>query len=274
VKYDYTLKDLFKDIPSGLLQLLTGFRDGKFLDIQFPDIKYRQPDLLLELPDKTIFHLEFQSAYDPTMLLRMLEYQFLIYQQHGKEAKQLLLYVGEEPVKFENKINLAHLQYSYTVQDISDIDCKLLLESDKPEDIVLAILCKTDDPKRTIRRILGKLSALPEKTRKDYIIKLLNLSHLRKLDFLINEEVKKMPITMDIQESFLFKQGRAQGLSEGLAEGHTEGRAEGKQETKREDILNLYTKLNLTSAKIAEVLNVDITFVVSTLEEAGLLKHN
>jgi hypothetical protein len=254
MKYDYTLKDLFKDIPSALLQLLTGFKDGKFLDIQFPDIKYRQPDLLLELPDGTIFHLEFQSSYDQSMLLRMLEYHFLIFQQHGKEAKQLLLYVGEEPAEFENKINLTRLQYSYGVQDIKDIDCMSLLESDKPEDIVLAILCKTDEPQRTIRRILEKLASLPEKTRKDYILKLLNLSRLRKLDFLIQEEVKKMPITIDIQESFLFKQG----------------------ETKRTkaDILSLYTKLNLLPEKIAEVLNVNTAFVVSTLEEAGFLKHN
>jgi predicted transposase YdaD len=266
MKYDYTLKDLFKDIPSALLQMLTGFRDGKFLDIQFPEIKYRQPDLLLELPDGTIFHLEFQSSYDATMLLRMLEYQFLIYQQHGKEAKQLLLYVGDESAEFKQEINLAHLKYSYGVKDIKEIDCLSLLESNKPEDIVLAILCKTEEPQRTIRRILEKLSVLPEKTRKDNILKLLNLSHLRKLDFLINEEVKKMPITMDIQESFLFKQGEAKG--------HTTGRTEGKQETTKEVILNLYTKLNLLPEKIAEVLNVDTAFVVSTLEEAGLLKHN
>jgi len=71
-----------------------------------------------------------------------------------------------------------------------------------------------------------------------------------------------MPITMDIQESFLFKQGEAKGETKG------------KQETTKEVILNLYTKLNLTPEKIAEVLNVDKAFVVSTLEEAGLLKHN
>jgi hypothetical protein len=34
------------------------------------------------------------------------------------------------------------------------------------------------------------------------------------------------------------------------------------------------TLLNLLPEKIAEVLNVDTAFVVSTLEEAGLLKHN
>ena len=260
MKYDYTLKNLFKDIPSGLLQLLTGFSDGKFLDIQFPDIKHRQPDLLLELPDGTIFHLELQSSYDSSMLLRMLEYQFLIYQQYGKEATQLLLYVGEEPVKFQHEINLTYLKYSYGVQDMRDIDCLSLLESDKPEDIVLAILCKTNEPQKTIRRILEKLTPLPEKTRKDYILKLLNLSYLRKLDVLIQEEVKKMPITIDMRESLLFKQG------------HAEGETKGIQKAKKEDVLSLYTKVNLAPEKIAEVLNLSTTFVISTLEESGMIK--
>ena len=262
MKYDYTLKDLFKDIPSTLLELLTGFSEGKFLDIQFPEIKCRQPDLLLELPDSTIFHLELQSSYDSSMLLRMLEYHFLIYQQHGREAKQLLLYVGDETAEFENTVNLNSLQYSYEVVDIKDIDCMYLLESDKPEDVVLAILCKTDDPERTVRRILEKLSVLPEKKRRDYILKLLNLSHLRKLDFLVQEEVKKMPITIDMEESLLFKQGEAKGQTAG------------KQEAKKEDVLNLYTKLNLKPEKIAEVLDVKSEFVISTLKEAGFLKHS
>jgi hypothetical protein len=71
-----------------------------------------------------------------------------------------------------------------------------------------------------------------------------------------------MPITMDIQESFLFKQGKA------------EGEAQGETKRTKADILSLYTKLNLTPEKIAEVLNVNTAFVVSTLEEAGFLKHN
>ena len=75
-----------------------------------------------------------------------------------------------------------------------------------------------------------------------------------------------MPITIDMEDSLLFKQGKAKGL--------TEGQTTGKQEAKKEDILNLYTKLNLKPEKIAEVLDVEAAFVVSTLEESGLLKYS
>ena len=79
-----------------------------------------------------------------------------------------------------------------------------------------------------------------------------------------------MPITIDMEESLLFKQGKAKGIAEGL----TEGQATGKQDAKKEDVLNLYTKLNLKPDKIAEVLDVEAAFVVSTLKEAGFLKHS
>ena len=192
-QYDYTLKELFKNIPSMFLKLLTGFEEGKFLDIQFPDIKQRQPDLLIELPNEKIFHLEIQSRPDPHIVLRMLEYYFLIFKEHGKEPEQLLLYVGDRQLNIKNEIKLVNLTYRYRVLDIKDIDCLTLLESDKPEDVVLAILCKTDDPEKTIKRILERLSDLSGNARKDYILKLLYLAGLRKLDGLVKEEIKKCP---------------------------------------------------------------------------------
>ena len=67
-----------------------------------------------------------------------------------------------------------------------------------------------------------------------------------------------MPITIDMEESLLFKQGQTKGI----------------QEAKNADILNLYAKLNLKPEKIAEVLDVEAAFVISTLKEAGLLKHS
>jgi hypothetical protein len=63
-EYDYTLKELFKAIPVKLLKLLTGYENVKFLDMKFPDIKLREPDFVIELPDGNIFHLELQSHND------------------------------------------------------------------------------------------------------------------------------------------------------------------------------------------------------------------
>ncbi|MBF0552963.1 MAG: hypothetical protein HQK96_00230 [Nitrospirae bacterium] len=92
---------------------------------------------------------------------------------------------------------------------------------------MLAILCKTGDEDATIRKILDKLSVLPLKEREGYIRKLLYLSDLRKLYPKVKMEVSKMPITIDLRESDIFKEGVVEGKQEGLLEGKREGLFEG-----------------------------------------------
>ncbi|MEO5358570.1 MAG: hypothetical protein H7844_14915, partial [Nitrospirae bacterium YQR-1] len=102
--YDLTLKKLLKDIPVELLKILTGFDTGKFLDIALVNIQYRFPDLIIELPDNSILHIEIQSASDSTMLMRMYLYSALIFSQYKKLPRQIVLYVGNKPHNMENKI--------------------------------------------------------------------------------------------------------------------------------------------------------------------------
>ncbi|MEO5357659.1 MAG: hypothetical protein H7844_10225 [Nitrospirae bacterium YQR-1] len=164
--YDLTLKKLLKDIPVELLKILTGFDTGKFLDIALVNIQYRFPDLIIELPDSSILHIEIQSASDGTMLMRMYLYSALIFSQYRKLPRQIVLYVGNKPHNMENKIGT----YSYEIIDIRDINCSDLLQSEKPEDVVLALLCKSENMDVTISKIVEKLSTLPVKTRNDYFV--------------------------------------------------------------------------------------------------------
>ncbi|KWT82594.1 hypothetical protein [Candidatus Magnetominusculus xianensis] len=277
-KYDLTLKDLLKDIPVKFLKILTGYENGKFLDCQLPNIQLNEMDLLIELPDGSLLHLEIQSTNDMEMLKRMYLYSALVYNQYEKLPRQVVLYVGDKPINMKNKVG----SYSYELLDIRDIDCSELLQSDKPEDIVLAILCKSDNMDITIAKILEKLSMLPLKIRKDYILKLLYLSDLRKLYNKVTQEVKKMPITIDINESDLYKEiffkGRVEGRVEGKLEGKVEGRVEGKLEGKVEgrvegklegllEGIELGLELKYGSAGLELMDIVRIISIVDKLEE-------
>ncbi|MEO5360516.1 MAG: hypothetical protein H7843_08710 [Nitrospirota bacterium] len=215
-KYDITLKDLLKDIPKVFLKLITGYETGRFIDVQFPDIQLREPDLAFEVENGKIVHFEIQSRNDNTMLERMYLYSGFIFNQHGKLPVQIVLYVGSEPMNMKNHIEGEGVNYSYKLIDIREIDCSQLLESDCPEDIVLAILCKTGDVDATIRTILDKLSVLPPKKREGYIRKLLYLSDLRRLYPKVKLEVSKMPITIDVKDSDIFKEGKEEGIKEGI----------------------------------------------------------
>jgi hypothetical protein len=222
-KYDITLKDILKDIPKVFLKLLTGYETGKFVDAQFPDIQLREPDLVLEVKDGKLIHFEIQSRNEKIMLEREYLYSGLIYNQHKKLPIQIVLYVGNEPMNMQNHMEGEGVSFSYRLVDIREIDCSQLLQSDSPEDIVLAILCGTKDVDATIRKILDKLSVLPPKEREGYIRKLLYLSDLRKLYPKVKMEVSKMPITIDVRDSDIFKEGIEEGLIKGKEEGLIEG---------------------------------------------------
>ncbi|QWR76386.1 hypothetical protein [Candidatus Magnetomonas plexicatena] len=59
------------------------------------------------------------------------------------------------------------------------------------------------------------LSVLPLKDREDYILKLLYLSDLRKLYTKIKLEVEKMPITIDLEDSEIYKEAVEKGQRKG-----------------------------------------------------------
>ncbi|MBF0135845.1 MAG: flagellar biosynthesis/type III secretory pathway protein, partial [Magnetococcales bacterium] len=77
MRYDTTIKDVFRDSPQQILLRLTGKRAIRMLPVEFPSTQKRCPDLVFLLEDGSIFHLELQSTPE-TMVWRMLNYYALI----------------------------------------------------------------------------------------------------------------------------------------------------------------------------------------------------
>ncbi|KJR42607.1 hypothetical protein MCHI_001489 [Candidatus Magnetoovum chiemensis] len=226
--YDITLKKTIKNIPKRFLRIFTGFEEGRFLDTQFPTVQNRRPDIVIELPDNSIYHFELEAKNEKDMEWRVHDYYSLIYQEFRRKTRQIVLYVGEEPLRMKDRIHHDTLLFSYTIKDIRDINCSQLLESNNPDDALLSILCQMDDPAATLRAIRERFTVLPEKEQKDYIVGLKNLARLRGLTALVIKEVeKKMPITIDISMDEAYLQGREEGLLEGQQKGLLEGQQKG-----------------------------------------------
>ncbi|MBF0345567.1 MAG: hypothetical protein HQL06_15235 [Nitrospirae bacterium] len=219
--YGLTLKTILKDIPKRFFKMLNGFEDSRFLDVQLPFVEYRQPDLLMELPDNSLLHVELQSSNDSNMEWRMHDYFCMIYHQYKKVPKQLLLYVGDKELRMGKGIELECLQFKYRSMDIREINCVELMDSGELGDVLLSILCKTEDTKGTIRGIVTRSYPMPTKERETYILKLLNLSRLRGLTNTIKKEVKNMPVMIDVSKDELYLEGKLEGKLEGLLEGIT-----------------------------------------------------
>ena len=269
-KYDITIKELFSKKPSRFLELLTGFREGNFIDTQLPEIFIQQSDMILELPDKSIFQLEIQSTNDKKMYIRMYGYSYLILSKFDVLAKQMVLYVGDKPLNMRKSIRNQLIKYEYILKDIRDFDSNELLNSKSIEDNIIALLCKTDDQIKLIREILKRIKKIKSKNQiNNYIKKLIEISHLRKLDVILLEEVKKMSITIDIKEHALYKEGikegKLEGIKEGKLEGIKEGKLEGIKEGKLKSVIKLHKKLGLSFKEIADCLDLEEDEVRSIL---------
>ena len=104
-------------------------------------------DLLADLANGQLFHLELQTRNDPSIGRRLLEYRLLIEDALHREPEQMVLYVGWEPLRMPNALDRRNLHFEYSLVDIRDLDPKDLASSDRMEDRILSILFGRADAK-------------------------------------------------------------------------------------------------------------------------------
>jgi len=238
--YDLTIRELLTKPLCSLLEYITGEKIKSFLDPSFPSVKERRADLLLEVENGNILHVEVQSTNDFSMSQRMLEYRLLIKNKYPyRKVQQMVLYIGDEPCRISGSIEEEGLLYRYGVIDVKEIPCDVLLESERAEDLVIAFLCRITDKRRLFRKLKERLYNLDSRERADFLAKILTILGLRpmlKEEVLsLVKEVGGMPITVRLEkelvENFpvigdLVKKGLQEGLQQGIQRGIQRGRQE------------------------------------------------
>ncbi|MEO5346603.1 MAG: DUF4351 domain-containing protein [Magnetococcus sp. YQC-9] len=203
--YDTTFKDLFAQPPQQLVQLLMGRRAVQNLPVEFASTQKRIPDCLFLLEDDALLHLELQSQPEP-MEWRMLIYRAMIRQRYPDHPLiQKVLYVGEKSWKSLGAIEESDLSFRFGIVDIRDIDCQMMMASPSLAENILAILCRLEDPLRTIREVLLRISELPPKARTDALTRLLILSRLRSLENIAQTEAHEMALTFNLLDNDVFR---------------------------------------------------------------------
>ena len=102
--YDVVLKLLLRGSAKLLLADLAGTTVARWLNVELPELVNRRVDLLGETDDGTLIQIDLQSGHDKTMALRMAEYALAIYRLFGKFPRQVVLYVGELPLKMDDTL--------------------------------------------------------------------------------------------------------------------------------------------------------------------------
>ena len=197
-EYDVALKLLLRGSAKLTMRELTGIPVEKWLDAELPKIQNLRVDLLGETADGSLIHLELHSSNEAVVRLRMAEYCLGIFRLFGKFPSQILLYVGEAPLRMDSELRGPDVWFRYGVIDIRTLDGDRLLESPEVGDNVIAILARLRDHKEAIRKVVGRIAGLAGAEQELALGQLLVLAGLRKLGLVVEEEARKVPILNSI----------------------------------------------------------------------------
>ena len=229
----HVLKHLAADIANLLLKLNIEDDSVEFLETEQQRIELRRADLVVRVKQRDtqatfILHVEIQNGNDPQMPLRMLRYFTDIQIAYPKERiHQYLVYIGKAAYNMDEGLEAGDFRYHYHTLDMHSVDCRLLLEQDTPDALVLAILCDfkekpVQDVVNYIVKRLHELLADDEQGFRNYFEMLETLSENRHLQTYI-DEAKDMLTQIDVKNFASYNWGLEAGIEKGIEKGEERG---------------------------------------------------
>ena len=215
-EYDIALKLIFQQSVDLAIRDITGTTIAKWLNVELPEVRNTRVDSLGETDAGDLVHIEWQSTNDLKMALRMAEYYLRVYRLFSRFPQQILVYVGDAPMRMEAELRGPALSYSYRIVDIRDLNGERLLESPCVGDNIIAILTRLPDLRAAIHRILERIASLVPGEREGALRQLFILAGLRSLEKVVDEEARKMPILNDIRDNKVLGEDYKDGLRTAL----------------------------------------------------------
>ncbi len=216
--------------------------------------------------EQFILHLEFQTANEKDMIYRMQEYFAILQKKSKLPIKQFVIYLGQEPLTMRSKLSAEEIFTGFEVKNLAKLDYQTVLDSDIPEEIMLALLC--DFQKEEAKAVLGKIIERLQELSKDqitlqkYIRQILLLSRLRNLTALTTQKLKDMALVYDIEKDALYKEGEEVGLKKGEEVGLKKGEIKGALRKTIQGVKKALEKKRFTLEEIADVFDVTEDFVL------------
>ena len=253
------IKELLKDIAKYFLNL--EIENITFLDKELSRIEKREADIVANIDNKFVLHIEIQNSNDNKMPKRMLRYYTDILEITNLPIKQYLIYIGKQKANFQTKIVQDKLMYEYDFIDIKNIDCDILLHQNSPEALVLAILCdfKNKNSKDVIKYIIDKLYEYSKEDSNQY----------RKYFMMLEILSTNRDLKNEVKEIEMLRSVTYQDLPSweiGFEEGIQEGIQKGKFEERKNAIKILYS-MGINIDTIAQKFNIKKEEVLNYLKD-------
>lgn len=263
--YDKIFKENIEEIILPLAEKILDIHPEKLEEIP-DDLQVtleRKPDFLkkvvhVDSSKDYILQIEFQKEDEAKMLYRMAEYYTILLRKYELEVRQFVFFIGKGKAQMKTSLKHMHFEFSFKLLNLQEYSYKQFVFSDKPEEIILAILADfgKESPEEVVKVILEKLKTSPSETfrKEKCVVQLEVLSVLRNLQAEIIKQLEVMGLTYDLKNDLRFKQGIKEGQEKG-------------QETKAITAIKKMLADNFSFEQIAKYLEVTVDFVKKIAKE-------
>lgn len=172
----HLLKRIVRDVSGYLLQL--NLNSIEILETVNQRVEDRRADMVALVEsdsrgDNTPFllHIEVENQNDLQMPLRMMRYYTdIAFQYPGYSICQYVLYIGQNKLNIDDKIQDKDFCYRYNLIDMHQLDCEQFIQEDNPDALVLSILCdfKGLASQGVVNRIIRRLHEITQPNEKSY----------------------------------------------------------------------------------------------------------
>jgi predicted transposase YdaD len=149
-EYDAVLKRVLSRSPVFRANVLHCAPIKNSLNIELSEFQNLRADLVWQTLDDEILHIEIQSTNDKHLARRMAQYWLYIRGRSDKDARQIVLYFGEEPLRRPPQLTGRRCRFEYDVVDICRLDGGPQLEAAEVGDNIIGLLSRLKDPRGAV----------------------------------------------------------------------------------------------------------------------------
>jgi predicted transposase YdaD len=274
-QYDKILKENIEEIFLPLAEKYLGLKILKteILPEKVQVTQEREVDfnkiVYTDSGEKFILHLEFQTSDDVNMIYRIAQYKAMKMYKFHLPVKSVVIYFGMEKPKMRTQLREQEVIEGFELLNLHALDAERILESDVPEEVILAILGKYPELMAglLIKRVIVRLKELcgEEARFNKYLKQLIVLSRLRKLELETKKTIEEMPITYDITKDGLYLEGKKDGMQKGILKG-----AEQERKKRNIEIAETLLKKGMSAVEVSEISTLSVEEVIKIQERHGL----
>jgi hypothetical protein len=181
----------------------------------------------------------------------MQEYHAMIHSKYKLPIVQVVFYFGRGISKMNNAYSYRKNSFHYELISIQEFSYKTFLDSDKPEELILAILADFEDKSKEeiVDMIFSRAKLIINETNLmgKFVNQIEILSKLRKLDGFIQQFTQNiMALDLKLEDTFTYKKGA--------------------KVTRDEMILSFYKNTKLSIQKISLAAGVSEQYVIDLIE--------